>query len=285
MRKRKLILTGVCMIGLVTTACSPGRPTDTLRSLADSQKCSLETWSKELQCITEEKKSLRFVPNSENESPSERLNIESIEVLPPEEYLIESFPILNQMPELPTGCEITALTMALNYYGYEMDKVTMATQYLPCVSANLHYGNDGVLYGSDLNEYFVGDPTTELGYICGTGAIVTAADSYLADAGSELHAEDMTGAEPEELYELVSENIPVVVWVTIGMADRQAAQGWYTEQGEYVDWSRNDHGAVLIGYSEDTVTIADPISGLMEYEKDQFERVFESRGNQSVIIR
>lgn len=109
--------------------------------------------------------------------------------------------------------------------------------------------------------------------------------SYLADAGSELHAEDMTGAEPEELYELVSENIPVVVWVTIGMADRQAAQGWYTEQGEYVDWSRNDHGAVLIGYSEDTVTIADPISGLMEYEKDQFERVFESRGNQSVIIR
>ena len=189
------------------------------------------------------------------------------------------------MPELPTGCEITALTMAVNYYGYEADKVTMAAQYLPTASANLHYGSDGLLYGSDLNEYFVGDPTTELGYICGTGAIVTAADSYLAEAGSELRAEDITGTEPEQLYQLVSENVPVVVWITIGMADRQAAQGWYTEQGEYVDWSMNDHGAVLIGYSEDTVTIADPISGFMEYDKEQFEDVYESCGRQSVVLR
>lgn len=44
-----------------------------------------------------------------------------------------------QMQELPTGCEVTALTMVLNYYGYTIDKVTMATE---------------------------GDPTTELGYIC-----------------------------------------------------------------------------------------------------------------------
>ena len=47
----------------------------------------------------------------------------------------------------------------------------------------------------------------------------------------------------------------------------------------------NDHGAVLIGYSEDTVTIADPISGFMEYDKEQFEDVYESRGRQSVVLR
>ena len=43
--------------------------------------------------------------------------------------------------------EITAMTMVLNYYGYPADKVEMATEYLPVVSANLYYGDDGPLYG------------------------------------------------------------------------------------------------------------------------------------------
>ena len=39
----------------------------------------------------------------------------------------------------------------------------------------------------------------------------------------------------------------------------------------------------LIGYTQDTVTIADPISGKMEYSREDFERVFASRGNQCVF--
>lgn len=197
---------------------------------------------------------------------------------------IEDFPIIYQMPELPTGCEITALTMAINYYGYPADKTVMASEYLPTASANRYYGADGRLYGTDMNEYFIGDPFTEGGIICGTGAIVTAADGYLADAGSDLRAHDITGSSPEELYRRVSGGQPVVVWVTISMADRRAAQGWYTESGEYVDWSTNDHGAVLIGYTDTTVTIADPISGRIEYDRAQFENVFASRGNRCVVL-
>lgn len=202
----------------------------------------------------------------------------------PEEYLIADFPLTLQMPELPTGCEITALTMAINYYGFDVDKTVMASEYLPTAGMNLYYGADGRLYGTDLNEYFIGDPFTEDGVICGTGAIVTAADSYLETAGSSLRAEDLTGSTPEELYLRVSRDQPVVVWVTISMADRGETEGWYTESGEYVEWSHNDHGAVLIGYSGTTVTIADPISGLAEYDRQQFEKVFADRGNQCVVI-
>ena len=202
----------------------------------------------------------------------------------PSAYQIEDFPIVYQMPQLPTGCEITALTMALHYYGYSVDKVTMATQYLPTAPAGTYYGSDGRLYGSDMEHYFVGDPTTNLGYICGTSAIVTAANTYLEEQGSSLRAQDLTGAAPEELYELVSRDIPVVVWVTIGMEDRRSTQGWYTEAGEYMEWSTNDHGAVLIGYTETTVTIADPISGLVEYDRQQFEEVFATRSNRCVIL-
>ena len=82
----------------------------------------------------------------------------------------------------------------------------------------------------------------------------------------------------------MSQNTPVVVWVTIEMADRRPTEGWYTEDGEYVEWSTNDHGAVLIGYSENTVTAANPLSGIVEYSRTQFEKVFASRSRQSVVI-
>lgn len=71
----------------------------------------------------------------------------------------------------------------------------------------------------------------------------------------------MTGAQPEELYALVAQDVPVVVWVTISMADRTPAGGWYTGSGEYLDWSTIDHAAVLIGYTADEVILADPITG------------------------
>ena len=44
--------------------------------------------------------------------------------------VIQNFDIIYQEPELPTGCEVTALTMAMNYSGCNVDKYTMATEYL-----------------------------------------------------------------------------------------------------------------------------------------------------------
>ena len=41
--------------------------------------------------------------------------------------VIQNFDIIYQEPELPTGCEVTALTMAMNYSGCNVDKYTMAT--------------------------------------------------------------------------------------------------------------------------------------------------------------
>lgn len=199
-------------------------------------------------------------------------------------FLIEEFPVVLQMPELPTGCEVTALTMVLNYYGFMVEKTTMAGEYLPRTEEETYYGEDGRKYGPDLNRYFVGDPFTSNGVICGAEAIVAAANAYLAEQGSTLRAKNITDTEPEALYQIVSEGIPVLVWVTISMEDRMETSGWYTEEGEYVEWSRNDHGAVLIGYTDTTVTIADPISGMAEYDREQFESVYRSRGMMSVIL-
>ena len=198
---------------------------------------------------------------------------------------LTDFDIIEQYPELPTGCEITALTMVLNYYGYRVNKVTMALDYMPKVQAEFYRSEDGRLMGPDLENFFVGDPTEETGYICGTGAIVTAANQYLADVGSDLTAAAMKNAQPEKLYDLIDQGTPVVIWCTINMEDRAETDGWYREDGTYMEWSTNDHGAVLIGYDEDTVTVADPIYSRITVSRDQFEKVFAERGGQCVILQ
>lgn len=198
---------------------------------------------------------------------------------------LTDFDIIEQYPELPTGCEITAMTMVLNYYGYQVNKVTMALDYMPKVQAEFYRSEDGRLMGPDLENFFVGDPTEETGYICGTGAIVTAANRYLADVGSDLTAAAMKNAQPEKLYDLIDQGTPVVIWCTINMEDRAETDGWYREDGTYMEWSTNDHGAVLIGYDEDTVTVADPIYSRITVSRDQFEKVFAERGGQCVILQ
>lgn len=199
--------------------------------------------------------------------------------------ILTDFDMIEQYPELPTGCEITALTMVLNYYGYDVDKVTMALDYMPKVPAEFYRSEDGRLMGPDLENYFVGDPTEESGYICGTGAIVTAANNYLTDVGSNLTAVAMKNATADELYDLIDEGIPVVIWCTINMEDRAETDGWYREDGTYMEWSTNDHGAVLIGYDEETVTVADPIYSRITVSRSQFEKIFAERGGQCVILQ
>src|SRR6185437_16517156 len=36
--------------------------------------------------------------------------------------MIEGVPTINQHPNMPTGCEVTALTMLLRYYGIDVSK-------------------------------------------------------------------------------------------------------------------------------------------------------------------
>lgn len=200
-------------------------------------------------------------------------------------YTISGFPIVYQMPELPTGCEVTALTMAMRYSGFNVSKTTMASRYLPTVSPIFYYGSDGRLYGPDMDKYFVGSPYTSEGYACGAPALCTAADKYFRDNKINMQAKDITGSTPSQLYSLVSQGTPVVVMVTINMVNRYADFSWYSPQKKYMSLCHNDHGAVLIGYSPTTVTLADPLAGKVTYSRRQFESVFSSRGRQCMILQ
>lgn len=47
------------------------------------------------------------------------------------QFKLDVEPVL-QLPELPTGCEITSLATILNYYGYDISKTQLADEYLEC---------------------------------------------------------------------------------------------------------------------------------------------------------
>lgn len=162
-------------------------------------------------------------------------NSETAEINATYGYTIDNFEVIYQMPELPTGCEITALTMMLQFYGCDVTKMEMAESYLPSAEYAFYYDDNETKIGPDLDRFFIGEPERESGFVCGSKAIETAANNYFYDTGKDYEAAEFIGLSPDELYDFVSEGTPVFVLVTIEMEDRYQTEGWYTEEGKYVE--------------------------------------------------
>lgn len=188
-----------------------------------------------------------------------------------------------QNPELPTGCEVTSAAILLNYYGYSIDKLELV-EYLPC-SSNFYWDN-GKLVGPDTNEYFCGDPSETSGYglQCFAPVVVKTLDVYLLSIGSKLRANNLTGADLDDLFNYINQDDPVIVWATIGMVQGQKKEDWYNESGDKVVSYRNLHCMVLKGYDEENVYISDPLGTLSKVSKSTFESRYNYIGKQAIVL-
>lgn len=189
-----------------------------------------------------------------------------------------------QMPELPVGCEITALTILLRYYGFDADKCTMASDYLP-KGGNAQY-IDGELYKDSFFDFFIGDPFSN-GYGCFANAIEKAANKYIADNGGGYTVLNISGAHPDVLYDYLANDIPVLCWATDGMIEPEYYESWYDNAtGEKLDWYLNEHCFVLAGFNmkNDTVTLNDPMKGIIDYNINKFETRYAEMHSQAIVI-
>lgn len=202
---------------------------------------------------------------------------EEPETLPRESVQLEATPVL-QNPELPTGCEITALTMALNYAGYPVDKITMADQWLIRAEP----------YTTTFGEAFVGSPHDPTAWGCYSPVIVKTAENYIAAQNGTETVENYTGCSLKTLLNEVACGTPVVTWVSIGMTDEITEKYyWTTPEGKDAVFLKNEHCVLLIGYdlAANTVTVCDPLEGLTSYDMTIFEDRYNKIYKQAVIIQ
>ncbi len=128
-------------------------------------------------------------------------------------------PLIPQLPEIPTGCEIAACCMLLQAAGATIDKLTLAKE-IP-------------YHQTDPNQGFVGDPFTETGESIYPKALAKTLERYTGKAVN------LTGCTIDELKNwLVEKGHPIEIWL-----------------GPIYDFGI--HALVLIGFEEDRLLFND----------------------------
>ncbi|WEK54333.1 MAG: C39 family peptidase [Candidatus Cohnella colombiensis] len=190
--------------------------------------------------------------------------------------------VLKQLPELPNGCEITALTGVLNYYGYDVSKLVMADEYLAQEPFKLL---DGKRYGADPDLAFAGNPRDNSGFFAYAGPIVAAANKYLQWIDGHHIATDLTGSSREEIIAHLNQGNPVVIWVTLDLSPPNINYAWYFhDSGQYFEAPVNLHAVVLNGYSGDQVDVMNPLEGQVSYSADAFFSSYQALGSHAMIV-
>lgn len=190
-----------------------------------------------------------------------------------------------QNPELPTGCEVTSLTMLLNYLGYPADKLTMARDYLPKLD---FYWEDGIYHGADFRTTFAGNPESEYSYGCYAPCIVTTANSYFSANGFDAAACDITGVDFDSLLtDYIDNDKPVLIWITSSnLHESTLTTIWTTPDGEQLQWRAYEHCVVLTGYDKDNqlIYVSDPLYGNTAYDYSTIRQRYNEMGQQAVYI-
>lgn len=195
----------------------------------------------------------------------------------PRKYTIDGFKTVLQKPELPTGCEVTALCEVLNYLGFDIDKVTLADEFMPM-------DNNGI---TTMNMAYIGDPKSDEGFGCNAAVIVQTADDYFESVDSPCYAVDLTGSSMNDLYYQVTQGRPVIVWNTINLIMTTPNLRWVTNEGEEMWFNDFQHCVALYGYDLDrnAVLVADPLEGNVEYDLARFENIYNDlMSKQAVVI-
>jgi uncharacterized protein YvpB len=183
-------------------------------------------------------------------------------------------PMIAQNPELPTGCEVTALTMILRYNGFDIDKLTLADKFLP----------KGEIGETHPDVAFIGNPRDKHSYGANAPVLVKTANDYLSLVESNLSAHLVQTNDVEDLMKYLHEGYPVMIWVTMDMEEGYYSTKWDID-GQEVQWYAKEHSMVLTGYTNTHYILADPLSHeSCYYEKILVEKRYDELGNQALVI-
>ncbi|MDB6223425.1 C39 family peptidase [Lactobacillus amylovorus] len=148
-------------------------------------------------------------------------------------------PLENQMPDLPNGCEVTSLSMLMNYYGIKVSKNELAE-----TIQHVDSFTDGGKYRGNPHQGFVGHMT-----IANAGWCVYNEPLYNVARKYTSHIENITGSNFLSLLKLVSNGHPVMIITTTTFNKVNNMQTWDTNTGK-VNVTPSSHACVITGYSK-----------------------------------
>lgn len=181
---------------------------------------------------------------------------------------------IGQYPNMPNGCEITSLTMLMNYNGYNVSKENMDSFLKKTGFTN-----------ADPNKAYIGSPYKN-GYYCYAQPITDAANEYFKKMGVSTNAKDKTGMSIlGVLSNVVIWKKPVAVWYTLDDKAPEYGSGKYTDQnGKENRLYSNLHCVVVEGTNMGKVKVVDPIKGKREINVLQFTKLYYQMGQRAVVI-
>jgi len=171
---------------------------------------------------------------------------------------------------MPNGCGIVSLAMVLSRDSAGISPRDINERFLD--KRMFAHTEDGARIGYDPAYYYKGDPTLEWG---GFGVFApglsNAANRAIEESGIARTAYDISGISEGELLEHVRQN-PVIVWVTRGLepVSWDYYPTWRLPDGRPVHYPHNQHSVVLVAYTDTSVTVYDPASGVVDYDRGLF---------------
>ncbi|OUL08825.1 hypothetical protein B0533_08045 [Sedimentibacter sp. SX930] len=186
-------------------------------------------------------------------------------------------PLLNQMdyPILYNGCEVTSLTMILQYNNVDVSKNDVAA-WLPSVPIIYENGLRG-----NPNDAFVGDITGyNSGFSVYHGPIAVLAANFV----SSDRIKDITGSPFEAVIDALNQGYPVWTITSTSYAPVADMEVWQTPTGE-VSISYSEHSVVVVGYDDTFFYVNDPYGKKNQpVEKNAFIATWEQFGSQAIYI-
>lgn len=209
----------------------------------------------------------------------------------PVSHKIEGISVKDQS-DLLAGCETYACTVVLQYLNFDIDEYEFVDKYL--ITKPVSYGDDGVLYGPDMNSAFAGDIYT--GYGIYAPAMAKCMNNYLKTTERNLTANVIKNETLDTLCkEYIDHDIPVMVWATGYMADPYVRDTWvvnYVDEnaekkiGDTESWYAHEHCMVLFGYDEDNYYFSDSVAGAVSvFSKSESEDKFRKLGSQAIVVK
>lgn len=187
-------------------------------------------------------------------------------------------PHLLQYPELPRGCEITSLTMLLQFAGHDVVKTELADEMVKDETPIIYNSDGSIQFWGHPNDGFVGDLTLNGE---GFGVYHTPLFQLLQQYIPE--AVDLTDQNFENVEKQLSLGLPVVAWTT---TDYQVPKQWieWDSPSGKVKTTYAEHAVLIVGFDETHVYTNDPLklNKNVKINKEQFIESWQAMGSQAL---